>query len=140
MKILIIGGGQVGSYLASLLAKEHQVTIIEQRHTTYEKLIHTHNNLTILQGSGTDASLLEQADIAHTDILAAVTGLDEVNLVASTIAKMEYAVPRVIGRVNNPKNAWLYTPLMGIDIPINQSDIMAHLVANNMDFTTFAFE
>lgn len=75
---------------------------------------------------------MEQADIQHTDVLAAVTGADETNLVAATIARLEYGVPRVIGRVNNPQNAWLFTPAMGVDYALNQADLIARLVAEEM--------
>ena len=65
-------------------------------------------------------------------MLAAVTGEDEVNLVITTLARFEFNVPRVIARVNNPKNAWLFTPEMGVDVALNQADILAHLIAEEM--------
>ena len=68
-------------------------------------------------------------------MLAAVTGEDETNLVAATIARFEFDVPRVIARVNNPKNAWLFNAGMGVDVAINQADLMAHLVVEEMDQT-----
>ncbi|MEM5770136.1 MAG: TrkA family potassium uptake protein, partial [Bacillota bacterium] len=79
-----------------------------------------------------DPKLLENTDIQHTDVLAAVPGSDETNLVIATLARLEYGVPRVIGRVNNPKNAWLFTPVMGVDAALNQADLMARLVAEEM--------
>jgi trk system potassium uptake protein TrkA len=65
--------------------------------------------------------------------VAAVTGADEANLVASTIAKFEFAVPRVIARVNNPKNTWMFNSSMGVDACLNQADLMAHLVVEEID-------
>ncbi len=65
--------------------------------------------------------------------MAAVTGADEANLVASTIAKFEFAVPRVIARVNNPKNTWMFNSSMGVDACLNQADLMAHLVVEEID-------
>jgi trk system potassium uptake protein TrkA len=65
-------------------------------------------------------------------VLAAVTGEDEDNLVVSTLARFEFGVPRVIARVNNPKNTWLFTPDMGVDVALCQSDILAKLIAEEM--------
>jgi trk system potassium uptake protein TrkA len=66
------------------------------------------------------------------NVLAAVTGSDETNLVITSLARFEFRVPRVIGRVNNPKNAWLFTRDMGVDVALNQADILARLVAEEM--------
>ena len=61
-----------------------------------------------------------------------MTGDDETNLVITSLARFEFNVPRTIGRVNNPKNAWLFTAEMGVDVALNQADILAHLVAEEM--------
>ena len=65
-------------------------------------------------------------------MVAAVTGFDETNLRVTHLARFEFRVPRIIGRVNSPKNAWLFTPEMGVDVAINQADMMAHLIAEEM--------
>ncbi len=133
MKVIIVGGGQVGSYLASLLIdRGHEIKIIEVKATRIEVLKRSLPENVIINGSGTDPKILERADIQHTDVLAAVTGADETNLVIATLARLEYGVNRVIGRVNNPKNAWLFTPVMGVDAALNQADLMARLVAEEM--------
>lgn len=133
MKVIIVGGGQVGGYLASLLIKRgHDVKIIETKEIRIEVLKKSLPEQVIIHGNGTDPQLLENCDIQHTDVLAAVTGSDETNLVIATLARLEYGVSRVIGRVNNPKNAWLFTPVMGVDAAVNQADLMAHLVAEEM--------
>lgn len=64
--------------------------------------------------------------------VVAVTGSDETNLVVTNLARLEFAVPRTIARVNNPKNAWMFTPEMGVDVALNPSDLMAHLIAEEM--------
>lgn len=64
--------------------------------------------------------------------VVAVTGSDETNLVVTNLARLEFAVPRTIARVNNPKNAWMLTPEMGVDVALNPSDLMAHLIAEEM--------
>lgn len=133
MKVIIVGGGQVGCYLASLLIERgHEIKIIEEKASRIEVLRKSLPENVIVRGSGTDPKLMESVDIQHTDVLAAVTGSDETNLVIATLARLEYGVTRVIGRVNNPKNAWLFTPVMGVDAALNQADLMARLVAEEM--------
>jgi trk system potassium uptake protein TrkA len=76
--------------------------------------------------------VLEAAGVAKIQVLAAVTGEDETNLVISTLARFEFNVPRVIARVNNPKNAWLFTPEMGVDVGLNQTEILSKLIEEEM--------
>lgn len=134
MKVIIIGGGQVGAYIADLLLKNDcSVKVIENRENVLDKLKDELPHEVIVHGSGTEPNVLESAGIADADVVAAVTGADETNLVASTIAKFEFAVPRVIARVNNPKNSWLFDSGMGVDVRISQADLMAHIVVEQMD-------
>ncbi|HAH77913.1 MAG TPA: potassium transporter TrkA [Ruminococcaceae bacterium] len=133
MKIIVVGGGQVGAYLASLLTERgHEVKIMEVKEPRVKILRKSFPEGSVLLGDGADPKTLEAAGVRHTDVVAAVTGLDETNLVISTLAKLEYGVRRVVARVNNPKNAWLFTPVMGVDAALNQADVMAHLVAEEM--------
>lgn len=134
MKVIIVGGGQVGSYLASLLlASGHDIKIIEYREKNFHKLEREFPAEILIHGHGSDPVTLEKAGIETADVLAAVTAEDQINLVVTTLAKMEFGVPRVIGRVNNPKNAWLYNSGMGVDVGVNQADFIAHLVVEEMD-------
>lgn len=134
MKVIIIGGGQVGAYIANLLLNNDcKVKVIENRENVFAKLKKDLPEDCIVYGSGTDPNILEQCGIGEADVIAAVTGADETNLVASTIAKFEFNVPRVIARVNNPKNTWMFNAGMGVDVALNQADLMAHLVVEEMD-------
>jgi len=134
MKVIIIGGGQVGAYIANILLDNHcDVKVIEHREHVYEKLRNDIPEKNIVFGSGTDPYVLESAGIGKADVVAAVTGQDETNLMAATIAKFEFDVPRVIARVNNPKNTWLFDAGMGVDVGLNQADLMAHLVVEEMN-------
>jgi trk system potassium uptake protein len=83
-------------------------------------------------GSGTNPDVLEAAGIRQADVVAAVTGADETNLVVTSLARFEFGAPRTIARVNNPRNAWMYTADMGVDVALNQADLMAHLIAEEM--------
>mgnify|MGYP000857355216 CR=1 FL=1 len=133
MHVVIVGGGNTGSYLAKMLIEgHHSVCIIEERPTILEKLRKELPPEVVLAGDGSAPSILEQADIRKAHVLAAVTGDDETNLVISSLARFEFNVPRIIGRVNNPKNHWLFTQEMGVDVALNQADILAHLVAEEM--------
>lgn len=139
MKVVIIGGGQVGAYIAALILKgNNTVKVIENRDHVLEKLKRELPQDVVISGSGTDPRILESVGIADADVVAAVTGSDETNLVASTIAKYEFGVPRVIARVNNPQNAWLFNAGMGVDVGLNQADLMAGLVVEEMKLKTMS--
>jgi trk system potassium uptake protein len=133
MFVIIVGGGQVGSYLASLLlAGGHQVHVIDERKEVLAKMRRELPTECIFEGDGADMELLRLAGIERVEVVAAVTGSDETNLMVTHLARFEFKVPRIIGRVNSPKNAWLFTPEMGVDVAINQADMMAHLIAEEM--------
>jgi trk system potassium uptake protein len=133
MFVIIVGGGNTGSYLAKLLLEGgHSVKVVEERPAVLEKMKCEIPLDAIIEGDGSSPRILEIAGILKANVLAAVTGSDETNLVITTLARFEFKVPRVIARVNNPKNAWLFTPEMGVDVALNQADILARLVAEEM--------
>jgi trk system potassium uptake protein TrkA len=135
MYVIVIGGGQVGTYLAAyLLGQHYRVKVIESRRELIPRLearLLPAKGEVVL-GSGTDPNILEAAGIRQANVVAAVTGADETNLVISSLARFEFSVPRIIGRVNNPSNAWMFTAEMGVDVALNQADLMAHLIAEEM--------
>lgn len=133
MYVLIIGGGKVGARLAALLLSGgNRVKVIEVRREELPALERDLPLDAVLRGNGTDPLVLETAGIRQANVVAAVTGTDEINLVAAGLARFEFGVPRVIARVNDPKNAWMFTPKMGIDVVLNQADLLAHLIAEEM--------
>jgi trk system potassium uptake protein len=133
MFVIIVGGGKTGSQLAEVLLQAgHQVRVIEDRDSVLEKLRAELPAAMIVAGDGSSPAVLEMAGIREANVLAAVTGEDEANLVISTLARFEFNVARVIARVNNPKNAWLFTGEMGVDVALNQADILAQLIAEEM--------
>ena len=133
MYVIIVGGGNTGSYLAKILLEgNHTVRVIESRQGLLEKLHVELPDEVVVHGDGSAPSVLDAAGIRQAHVLAAVTGDDETNLVITSLARFEFNVPRTIGRVNNPKNAWLFTAEMGVDVALNQADILAHLVAEEM--------
>jgi trk system potassium uptake protein TrkA len=133
MYVIIVGGGNTGAHLAKLLHDDgHTIRIIDERLTILEKLNRELPIETIIAGDGSSPAVLESAGVQKANVLAAVTGSDENNLVVTSLARFEFRVPRIIGRVNNPKNAWLFTHEMGVDVALNQADILARLVAEEM--------
>jgi trk system potassium uptake protein len=133
MFVIIAGGGRTGAHLAgALLAAGHTVRVIENRPAILELLAAELPAEVIVNGDASSPDDLEAAGISSANVLAAVTGEDDVNLVITTLGRFEFGVPRTIGRVNEPKNAWLFTPEMGVDVAVNQADIMANLIAEEM--------
>jgi trk system potassium uptake protein TrkA len=133
MYVIIVGGGKVGAHLASLLlAGGEQVRLIEERREEIPALQRQLPVESVQQGSGTDPLVLETAGIRQAQVVAAVTGSDETNLVTASLARFEFGVKRVIARINDPRNAWMFTPKMGVDVALNQADILGHLIAEEM--------
>jgi trk system potassium uptake protein TrkA len=133
MFVIIVGGGRTGSHLASLLLSQgHEVQVIEHRLNILANLHRELPTEAIFEGDGTDPQTLEAAGIQHAQVLAAVTTEDADNLVVASLARHQYNVGRIIGRVNNPRNAWLFSPDFGVDVALTQADIMARLIEEEM--------
>jgi len=133
MNVMIIGGGKVGTYLAHYLVSEgHFVRLVELRKEEKPRLLIDLPEDVIVWGNGTNPDTLEKAGIRKMNVVAAVTGQDEVNLVVTCLARFEFAVPRTIVRINHPKNAWMFNESMGVDVALNQADLMAAMIAEEM--------
>jgi trk system potassium uptake protein len=128
MKALIVGGGMVGSFLADVLSEKNQVTLVEKEPDKIASLAERHKSTRIVNEDGCEPWVLEFAGINDADLVLAVTGDDEDNLVVSYLAKFEYEVPRIIARVNNPRNRWLYNKEFGVDVEVSAPDIIATIV------------
>lgn len=133
MLVLVVGGGRVGSHLASLLlGLGHQVMVIENRPKVVARLHREIPTECIYIGDAFDPEVLEQAGAGIAQVLVAATAKDETNLALATLGKFQFGIRRVIGRVNNPRNAWLFTPEMGIDVSLDQADVLAKLIEEEM--------
>ena len=129
MRAIIAGGGNVGRHLAvDLMERGHEVTLIEQDPAPLAKAEHTAKGVRTILGDACELWVLERADIKATDVVVAATGDDEDNLVISLLAKQEYSVPRVLARVNHPKNEWLFTDQWGVDGAVSPPHILTSLV------------
>ena len=132
-QVVIVGGGAVGTHLASLLlAGGHQVTVIEVQREELPRLQRELSTNVVTFGNGTDPAVLEAAGVRQAHVVAAVTGTDETNLVITSLARFAFHVPRTLARVHTPKHAWMFTPAMGVDVALNQADVLAHLIAEEM--------
>lgn len=132
MKVTVVGGGKVGYYLVKTLIEHgHDPSIVESDKATCHFLA---NNLDIpiVHGDGTTVKALEQADVAHAEAIACVTGMDESNLISCQIARRLFYVPKTIAKVNNPKNSSALKAL-GVDIVINSTDSIARMLEHEMD-------
>jgi trk system potassium uptake protein TrkA len=133
MFVLIAGGGRTGARLANLLLnRNYKVRLVENRR---ELLSHLHQELpteVIYEGHPVDPSVLEAAGARDAHAIAAVTSNDSLNLALCYLAKTMFDVPRTIARVNNPNNAWLFTDKFKVDVALNSSDVLAHLIQEEM--------
>jgi trk system potassium uptake protein TrkA len=133
MFVIVVGGGNTGSQLAKFLIDAgHTICVIDERPIVLEKLAKEIPAEMIFNGDGSSPAVLEKAGIHKAQVLAAVTGSDETNLVITSLGKFEFNVKRVIARINNSKNAWLFTTEMGVDVSLNQAEILARLTAEEM--------
>jgi len=133
MHVLIAGGGRTGAQLASLLLSQgYHVRLIENRGALLSRLHQELATEVIIEGNPIDPAILEQAGIREAHVVAAVTSDDSTNLCLCFLAKNMFDVPRRIARVNNPSNAWLFGGGFHVDVALNQADVLAHLIEEEM--------
>jgi trk system potassium uptake protein TrkA len=129
MFIVIAGGGRTGAQLAkSLIAINHKVRVVEQRKEILSRIHKEIPTESIITGNPLDVNVLELADIKNAQVFAATTPNDAENLALCYMVRERYKVNRIIARVNNPRNAWLFDELFHVDVAVNQADILAHLI------------
>lgn len=133
MRVLIVGVGRTGAQLARYLIHEnHEVSVIEYRKEILSRIHRELPTEVIFEGNPMDPDVLEKAGIMTANVVAAVTASDEVNLALCYTARERYKIPRTIARVNNPHNAWLFDKLFRVDVSMNQAEILARLIEEEM--------
>ena len=127
MYIIIVGGGNVGYYLAkTLVAARHEVLLLEKDRARYRTISEELGEV-VMQGDGCQADQQLEAGFGRADAVVAATGSDDDNLVVCQMAKMEFNVPRTISRVNDPRNEKLFHQL-GIDATVSSTKIIYNLI------------
>jgi trk system potassium uptake protein len=128
MRVAIAGAGSVGTFIArDLLSAGHEILLIEQNPNVIGKLSPT-LDASWLNADACEVSSLADAGLEKADVFVAATGDDEDNLVMAMLAKQEFAVPRVIARVNHPKNEWLFNESWGVDVSVSTPHLLSALV------------
>ncbi len=136
MYIVVVGAGKVGYYLAkTLLHEEHEVLIIERDPAKVEFYGERLGSV-VVKGDGAEASVLAAAGAGRADVVVAVTGDDEDNLVICQVAKNKFNVERTIARVNNPKNEHLFR-LLGVDVTVSQTNFILNLIGQAIPERSF---
>lgn len=128
MRVAIAGAGNVGTYIAQdLRSHGHEVLLIEQNLDIVNRL---RDSLDVIwfAGDACEVSNLHAAGLEGVEVMVAATGDDEDNLVVSLLAKQEFAVPRVVARVNHPKNHWLFNESWGVDVAVSTPHLLTSLV------------
>lgn len=129
MKVIIGGGGSVGTAIAlDLLDRHHDVTLMEQNVYTAERIRSMLPGVHVMAADACEYASLAAADLRDADVIIAATGDDEDNLVISWLAKQEFGVPRVIARINNSRNEWLFNTSWGVDVAVSTPALITSLV------------
>lgn len=131
MRVVIAGGGNVGTYIATELQQAgHEVLIVEvdPARVAQAQADGEPAGVKWLVVDGCEVSEFAKAEPGRADVVVAVTGDDEDNLVISLLAKQEFSVPRVIARVNNPSNEWMFNASWGVDVSVSTPHMLTALV------------
>ncbi|MFN8458265.1 MAG: TrkA family potassium uptake protein [Anaerolineae bacterium] len=133
MFVVIGGGGRTGTQLATLLVgQNHEVHLVENRRHILARLHRELPTEVIYEGYPTDPLMLEQAGVRRSQMVAACMDDDASNLAMCFMARNRFGVPRTIARINNPRNAWLFDQKFHVDAAVNQAEIMAGLIEEEM--------
>jgi trk system potassium uptake protein TrkA len=127
--VVIVGAGKVGTFIADdLAASGHEVTIIEVDYELVNRLAPEMPAVRFVAADACEVSNLQLAGLTDADVVVAASGDDKDNLVVSLLAKQEFAVPRVVARVNHPKNHWLFNESWGVDVAVSTPHLLTGVV------------
>jgi trk system potassium uptake protein TrkA len=140
VRVVIAGGGSVGRFIAEQLnGAGHDVLIIDNDPSVVRsaKASGEPKGVPWLQADACEVSNLAAAGVDRADVVAAVTGDDEDNLVVSLLSKQEFGVPRIVARVNNPKNEWMFNEMWGVDVAVSTPHLITGLVQEAVTVGSF---
>ena len=127
MRVAIAGAGKVGRSIArELLGFGHEVLLIDREADLARPGVV--EGAEVLHADACELAALEEADLSRCQVVVAATGDDKVNLVVSLLAKTEFGVPRVVARVNHPKNEWMFDESWGVDVAVSTPRMLSALV------------
>jgi trk system potassium uptake protein TrkA len=133
MFVIIAGGGRTGAQLARYLFDEgHQVSLVEDRKDVLARIHKELPTELIFTGNPLDPHVLEQVGIQQAQVFAATMTSDETNLALCYFTRQKYNIGRTIARVNNPRNAWLFNEKFHVDVAINQAELLARIIEEEM--------
>jgi trk system potassium uptake protein TrkA len=127
MRVVIAGAGSVGRSIARELIRNGHTVLLIDRETDTDRVSKV-PEASWLKADACELSALDEAGLADCDVVVAATGDDKVNLVLSLLAKTEFAVPRTVARVNNPKNEWMFDEAWGVDVAVSTPRLMTALI------------
>jgi trk system potassium uptake protein TrkA len=127
MRVAIAGAGKVGRAIArELVSNGHEILLIDRDPEKARPGVV--EGARVLLGDTCEIAVLDLADLPGCQVMIAATGDDKVNLVVSLLAKTEYGVPRVVARVNHPKNEWMFDESWGVDVAVSTPRMLSALV------------
>lgn len=133
LKVMVVGGGRVGAALTRLLVEAgHDVLVVEQRADRVAAVRAAVPRVRVAEIDGTDPAALEAAGIRTVDVVAAVTADDARNLLVAALARLEFGVERTIARIIDPIHGWLFDPACGVDVSLDQADLLTRLIVEEM--------
>ncbi len=133
MRIVIVGGGKTGKFLAGKLVRSHQVSMIESRAERVAEVRQMLPNVDVFEGDACEPEVLERAGVPGADLVVTVTGDDEDNLVVAMLSK-HYDVKTVYARINHPDNEWLFDKEWGVDVAVSASSVIYGLIEKDLGF------
>jgi trk system potassium uptake protein TrkA len=133
MRIVIVGAGKTGEFLASRLVRSHQVALIESRSERVAEVRQMLPNVDVFEGDACEPAVLERAGVPGADLVVAATGDDEDNLVVAMLSK-HYEAKSVYGRINHPSNEWLFDKEWGVDAAVSSPAVLYGLIEKDVGF------
>ncbi|MPZ51707.1 MAG: TrkA family potassium uptake protein [Acidimicrobiia bacterium] len=131
MRMVIVGGGKIGSFLAREMRRNRHAVVLIERDPQHARQVAENTGALVIEGDGTDVKILGEADVRRAGYLIAVTGRDEDNLVACQLARTAYGCRQVLARVNDPRNARTFEAL---DVPsVSVTDMLVRYLSEQMD-------
>ena len=140
MRVVVAGAGSVGKFIAQQLQEAgHEVALIDQDAAVVRRGVSRGEPKGVewYEADACEVSKLAEVKVETADVVAAVTGDDEDNLVISLLAKQEFGVPRVVARVNNPKNEWMFNQMWGVDVAVSTPHLLTALVQEAVSVGSF---